>query len=296
MAELTPSELDANFGIGDYITFHRGDGDFPFAKLKTLHGIAEVCLHGAHVTSWIPTGEAPVIWTSPTAIYKHGKAIRGGIPICWPWFADHPTDPTLPAHGIVRTEMWEVVATSHPDSDTAQITLEFPPPPDRLPFELFLTISLSNSLMLNLSMTNLAESAFTLTDALHTYLNVGSIDAVRIEGLDRIRYHDKMDGYTEKVQSGDVTIGSPCDHVFESARSDILVHDASLARTIRVGKVGSDTTVLWNPWKEGAEKIADMPDDGYRTMVCVEAANAGEEIVRLAPGESHLLGTSISLA
>lgn len=292
MPAPTPAGLNTRFGITNHITFHPGPGGFPFATLATPHGTAEVCLHGAHLTSWIPTGHAPVIWTSPNAIYRPGKAIRGGIPICWPRFADQATPYDIPAHGVARTSLWKVASTSAEET-SAKIVLQLPATGEIPSFDLQLTITVSGNLTLELTTTNLAKSPLTLTQALHTYLHVGDIDRIHITGLDGVRYHDKMDNYAEKTQTGDLTIDKAFDSIFEDTATDLHLHDRSLNRTIKVTKTGSRTTVIWNPGKEAAGKMADMPGDGYRTMTCIEAANAGEEIITLPEDESHILGTSI---
>lgn len=293
MPSQTPDELNHHFGIDEHIAFHQGSGDFPFVTLTTSHGTAEVCLYGAHLTSWIPTGAAEVIWTSPDAIYLTGKAIRGGIPVCWPRFADQDTPYDIPAHGVARTSLWKVTSTSADDTE-AKITLRLPPCENLPAFDLQLAITVSKELHLELTTTNLSDQPFTITQALHTYLNVGDIDQVEISGLDEVRYHDKMDDYQEKIQTGNLTFDKAFDSIYEGTSSDVLLHDKSLARTIKVTKAGSDTTVIWNPWKETAEKMADMPDNGYQTMVCIEAANAGEEIITLNAGKSHTLTTTIA--
>lgn len=293
MPAQTPDELNHHFGIDEHTSFHLGPGDFPFVSLTTSHGTAEVCLYGAHLTSWIPTGAAEVIWTSPDAIYRHGKAIRGGIPVCWPRFADQDTPYEIPAHGVARTSLWEVTSTSS-DGNKAKITLRLPPCENLPAFDLQLAITVSEELHLELTTTNLSDQPFTITQALHTYLNVGDISQVEIAGLDEVRYHDKMDAYQEKVQTGNLTFDKAFDSIYECTSSDVLLHDKSLDRTIKITKAGSDTTVIWNPWKEAAEKMADMPDNGYQTMVCIEAANAGEEIITLNAGTSHTLTTTIA--
>lgn len=300
MNESSISDLNDAFAIADVLAFSAGEGGLPFAKISTPLATAEVCLHGAHVTRFQPTGEQAVLWVSSETPYGMGKAIRGGIPVCWPWFADHPSRPELPAHGIARTAMWEVVSAAVPEPGCVRLELTLPASAASAEtfssaFELRLVITVSSVLTVELTATNGSDTAFDVSEALHTYLNVGAIDAVRCEGLDGVRYRDKVDELRQKAQSGEVIFDGRTDRLYEGTTSDILVHDSAFERTIRVSKSGSDTTVVWNPWSELSEKMSDMAADGYRTMVCVEAANASENVIRLQPGESHTLATTIGV-
>ena len=295
--------LNARYKVPGQLAFEAGPGGFPFVRISTPLASTEVCLHGGHVTAFQPAGEEPLIWLSPTAIFSPDKAIRGGVPICWPWFGDHPTDPEKPAHGFARNSLWEVVSASIDADSVARVVLRLsqslvPQGFFTTDFGLRLEITISRELTLSLTTTNDSELpvAMRITDALHTYLQVGDVEAVRIEGLDGITYRDKLEGYREKTQVGDVVFREPVDRVYEGTRSAILVIDEQSERTIRVTKSGSDTTVVWNPGEEGAARLSDMPDDGYRSMVCVEAANAGQDVINLARDESHTLSTTIALA
>lgn len=295
--------LNARYKISGQLAFESGPGGFPFVRISTPLASAEICLHGGHVTAFQPNGEKPLIWLSPTATFDSKKAIRGGIPICWPWFGDHPTDPEKPAHGFARSSLWEVVSASIDSESVARVILRLsqelvPQGFFTTDFGLQLEITISWELTLSLTTTNYSELpvAMRITDALHTYLQVGDVEAVRIEGLDGITYRDKLEDFREKTQVGDVVFRGSVDRVYEGTRSAILVVDEQNERTIRVTKSGSDTTVVWNPGAEGAARLSDMPDDGYRTMVCVEAANAGQDVINLARDESHTLSTTIALA
>lgn len=274
-----------HFQIPGALIFETGAGGFIFAKMATPGASADVCLHGAHVTSFIPTGQEEVLWLSPDAVFRPDKAIRGGIPICWPWFSAHPTDPTQPSHGYARISQWEIAATSMPTPDTAQLLLTLP--------GCALKITVSDKIDLQLTTTNDTAEPLTLTSALHTYLQISDISNIRVEGLNGTNYLDDVDDSQTKSQSGDLTIDQEVDRRYENTTGDILVHDQN--RTVRITKTGSRSTVVWNPWSNRAAKIADMPDDGYQTMLCIEAANAGSDIITLAPGASHTLGTTISI-
>lgn len=298
METTTIEELNARFGITGRLSFEHGPGGFVFARLESRGGTAEVCLHGAHVTAFAPKEQPPVIWVSPDAVFAPTKAIRGGIPVCWPWFADHPNDPDKPAHGVARTTQWEVTASSMIAPEAIRIEFTLPSEiagPVAPGIELKLEVTLTNALELELTTTNHSEESFSLSEALHTYLQIGAIEKISIDGLDNTLYLDKLEAYLEKRQEGDVIVNSQTDRIYQDTSADILVHDGELQRIIRVGKTGSSTTVVWNPWAAVAEKMADFTDDGFQHMVCVEATNAVKDIIVLEPGDHHILGTRIAI-
>ncbi len=292
------SILNSHFGIPGSLSFQRGPGDFVFGRIQTPSSTAEICLHGAHVTAFAPTGQAPVIWLSPDAVFAPGKAIRGGVPICWPWFADHPDDATQPAHGVARTSCWEVLESTLLDDGSVRIDFSLPSKfsePLAPGIELRLTVTVSSQLDFQLITANQSEKRFSMTEALHTYLHVGEIEKVRIRGLDGVEYLDKVEASGRKRQEGDVIVTSETDRIYGDTTADVLVHDEELARVIRVAKKGSAATVVWNPWAEVAARMTDFTDDGFRKMVCVEAANAAGNTLVIEPGSRHILGTTLSV-
>jgi len=290
---MLPNELNAEFGIPGVLAFERGRGGLVFAKVSTPAAEAEICLYGGHVTSFVPVGERPVIWLSPEAIYREGKAIRGGIPICWPWFSAHPSDPEQPSHGVARISEWEVSGAARLDDETLQLRLSLP---GEHGCELAVTVS--RRLSLELKTTNRSVGPMLFSAALHSYFQLGNIAEAKLEGLDGVAYLDDVDAGASgtKVQEGEIVIDREVDRRYLGTTADVLIHDASLGRTIRVAKTGSATTVVWNPWSNRAAQLEDMPDDGYTTMLCVEAANVGPDEITLAPGESQVIGTTISVS
>lgn len=292
--------LNQTFGLTDRLNFVTGEGGLLFAKISTPLATAQVCLQGAQVIAFQPSGQQPVLWLSSATAWQEGKAIRGGVPVCWPWFADHPSDRSMPAHGFARTSMWDVVESALEADGSLRLEMSLPTDAGvgvgyREPFELHLVVTVSTELSLQLTTINRSESAFEITEALHSYLNVGDIAAVRCAGLDGLDYRDKVDGLRSKTQQGEVTFSGRTDRIYENTSTEIMIHDDALARVLRIGKSGSDTTVVWNPGPELSHSMADMADDSYRTMICVEAANAGENRVRLEPGERHVMATTIAV-
>ena len=272
----------------------------PVLRLEAAGGIALIALQGGQVIGWTPKGHAPVIWMSPTERLANPpekpKPVRGGTPVCWPWFAAHPSDAAKPAHGFVRTRQWTVdraersasgvrvtLATATTDADKALW-------PNEAALELIVT--LGDDLTLALATHNTGISAFALTQALHTYFAVSDISNVLVEGFDRQTYLDKLDSGVRKQQTGPIAFAAEVDRIYDAHQGMATVIDRGLNRRIEITKSGSHSTVVWNPWIEKCKRLGDMGPDGYRTMVCVETCNAGDDVVTLAAGASHTMVAS----
>lgn len=282
-------------------------GSYPIFHIKNQNCTASIALHGAHLFNWQPKGQKPVIYTSPEAVFKLGKAIRGGVPVCWPWFNAHPIDETLPSHGFVRNRFWNLESVEESsESTTLVFSLESNTETRKLweaSFQVTLRIVMNEELEISLTTKNSATShkdssnkdVITLGGALHTYLAIGCIDEVEISGLDSTSYIDTVGEEQSRVQQGEITIEREIDRIYMDTASDIILHDYLLKRKVRVSRKGSLSAVIWNPWVEKAKALADLPDKGYQDFVCIEAANAREDVYPLAPGESHTLATRITV-
>lgn len=292
-------ELNALFALGEQIKFVEGPGDFTYIQLETVHGSALICLHGGHVMRYQPRDEAPVLWMSSESVYEAGRAIRGGIPVCWPWFGPHKADSTKPNHGFARISEWQVFATRLIDEEVVQVRLalrsdehsRFFWPHD---FSLQLIVTLSESLDVVLRIKNTGQAAFSMGGALHSYFTVSHIDNIRILGLEDTVYIDQLKDDARKTQKGPILFGSEVDNIFVDTDSTTVLEDGGLHRKIVVEKSGSKSTVIWNPWVDKSKRMADFGDDEYVGMVCIETANAVEDLIYLEPGETHQLGTKIS--
>jgi glucose-6-phosphate 1-epimerase len=266
--------------------------------VRTRHSHAVIAVRGAQVLEWVPAGHAPVFWLSPLARLDTGKAVRGGVPVCWPWFGPH-AESALPAHGLARTRDWSLISADA--SETAAV-LQFAllvdddtQPPWRGRAEARLTVSVAADLQLVLEAINRGTEPLVLTEALHSYFNVGDISAVTIAGLDGMPYADQLAGHALLHQRGDVTFEGEVDRLYADSRSSCVIADPVLGRKIRIAKSGSATTVVWNPWAQKAERLGDLGPGGYRRMVCVETANAGDAAIAIEPGETHRLAATISI-
>jgi glucose-6-phosphate 1-epimerase len=264
---------------------------------------AEVYLHGAHVSSWTPAGERPVIWMSRTSAFERAKAIRGGVPICFPWFGPGRSSHLSPAHGFARLADWALVSAVDLDG---VVTLTFRlteadvaglPGAQHWPhsFEATYVVILGAELTLSLTVRNTGTEEFSYEEALHSYLAVEDVTRVAVEGLHGDRYLDKTtgaDGYP--VQNGPVTISGETDRVYYAAGPATL-NDPVAGRKVRVAKYGSSNTVVWNPWQTKAAAMGDFDDDGWQHMVCVETANALDFAISLRPGAAHAMAVRYTL-
>lgn len=282
-----------------------GHGGLARVRVETPHASAEVYLQGAHVTAWQPAGVSPVLWTSARSRFEAGAPIRGGVPICFPWFGPHPTDAHAPAHGWARTTAWELVGGEE-DPGSGDVTLELALGdsaatrasawPHR--FAATYRVTVGRTLRLELEVTNRDEAPVTLTQALHTYLSVGDVRDVAVEGLSGAAYVDKAPapGAPTEARQDErpLRVAAETDRVLASEAA-VRVVDPRLARTLTVTKEGSGSTVVWNPWVDKSRAMADFGDDEWPGMLCVEAGNVGPAAVTLAPGATHRLATALSV-
>ena len=237
----------------------------------------------------------PVVWLSRDAKLAAGKSIRGGVPVCWPWFGAHTSEPGFPAHGYARTVPWQVIESGTEPNGATRLTLrleENEKTRAQWPYSctLELTVIAGETLRMELSTENTGESDFAISEALHTYFKISDIGVVRVTGLAGCNYLDKTGGSTLKKQEGTIHFAGETDRVYINTASECVIEDSRLKRRIRVGKSGSLSPVIWTPWTAKADRMGDLGQpDGWREMVCVESANAIENAVKVAAGAKHTL-------
>ncbi len=294
----TVETLNDHFAIPFKLSFKPfGDGLIA-ADITNAHGTASLCLQGGHLFSWQPVASAdPVIWMSPAATFAPNASIRGGIPICWPWFGVHGSESSFPAHGFARTQPWQVTGSRSLEDGSTEIALSFLPTEDTQKYwpeahaasRLDLLVNVGASLKIALITRNLGESDFTVTEALHTYFVVGDAAQVQVDGLDGVHFHDKAAGWTQGDQAGGVTFASEVDRVYVNSADRCTIVDPVLQRRIHIAKLGSQSTVVWNPWAARAAQMGDLGNEGWKSFVCVESGNALDNAVTVPAGQSHTL-------
>jgi glucose-6-phosphate 1-epimerase len=268
--------------------------DLPKLRLSDASGAtAEVYLHGAHVTSWVPAGGSEALFLSRAATFAPDTAIRGGVPVIFPQFAGLGP---LPKHGFARTQPWErVVDGDRPDA--VLLRLRDSPATRRVwPHAFFaeLVVEVGNDwLSIGLTIQNTGDAAFEFTAALHTYLRVGDVRRASVEGLHGLRYRV---GKVERVdEDRAMSIDGEVDRVYLDTPPELRVRDAENARDFLLSASGFADTVVWNPWAAATAALPDMRDDEYLEMLCVEAAQVGSA-VRLDAGKSWMGAQRIRVA
>jgi glucose-6-phosphate 1-epimerase len=295
----TAEELDREFGIPGVATVRNGNGAIPRVQITSSLCDGEVYLHGAHVTSWKPAGADEVLFLSSKSRWEEGQAIRGGIPICFPWFRAKVDDGQAPAHGFVRIKAWRLASITQKESgvvvsmftESDAVTKRWWPGE----FRLLHRVTFGSELTLELECTNTGTTPLRFEEALHTYNRVADVHDARLQGLDTIRFLDNTDSNREKTQRGDVSIATTTDNAYLNTQSAVELADPDMRRRIRLQKEGSLTTVVWNPWREGANGLRDLGDGEWTRFFCVEASNILGFAVNLGPGERHTLRAVLSV-
>jgi len=284
------SDLQRRFGIPGVVQVDAGSGGLPRVQVTSDLATAEMYLHGAHLTQFQPRGAKPVLFMSQKSWFEPNKPIRGGVPVCFPYFGPKAGSPELPAHGFARIRDWELESCVRQPDGTVRVgfTLESDESTLRL------TFGVGRALEMDLEVR--AKAAVTFEEALHTYFVVGDVRRVGVEGLENVDYLDKTDSFRRKTQPPEpIRITGETDRIYLNTRGACVLRDPLLERTIRVEKEGSDTTVVWNPWIAKAKAMPDFGDDEWPQMICVETANVGDSPVRLQAGQTHRMKVRIAV-
>ena len=291
--ERTVTELDRQFEIPGTAHIVAGNGGLPKIQITSPKVEGEIYLHGAHVTSWKPAGREEVLFLSSRSRWEDGHAIRGGVPLCFPWFGDKHDDPHAPAHGFVRTRAWELDSISK-DEGAVTVSMSTESNADArkwwpAQFRLVHRATFGLELSLELIVTNKDTAPMRFEEALHAYHRVADIQKVRVQGLDAVHYLDKTDSNRKKLQRGEIAIASETDRVYLNTSDVVRLEDPVLHRGTSVTKENSLTTVVWNPWVEKAGSLSDFADEEWKEMICIETSNVSDFAVDLAPGDQHTM-------
>jgi glucose-6-phosphate 1-epimerase len=286
----------------DDMRFIKDENGLDYIEIENRFATAKIALQGGHVISWQPKHtKEPVLWLSDQSRYEVGRSIRGGIPICWPWFGAHPTDSSLCMHGFARVTPFKVIDVGQNPNGYTHVILEMAHTENAqrqlsYRYTLVLTIEIGETLSLKLSTTNRARQPFFMGEAFHTYFQIGDVEKISITGLEGTEYADKLFDYWREKQEGTIRFNQEFDRVYVSTDSAVTIHDEQLNRKIHIDKKGSQSTVIWTPWEKKAHQIADMSKDkGWRKMICVETANAMENLVMINPGYTHVLAVEYTV-
>ncbi|WP_292979943.1 D-hexose-6-phosphate mutarotase [Nitrosomonas sp.] len=288
-------QLNKNYGIGEQVIFSAGDGGLPFVHVKSDKASALISIYAGQVLAYRSKGaQDDLLFLSQQAYYQTGKAIKGGVPVCWPWFGPDPEGKGRPAHGFMRNRMWNVVETAVTAAGDIRIVLGVTDTEETQSiwpraFDLKLEITIGDTLNLELVTRNSGTQPCTITQAFHTYFSVGDIRQTYVSGLENTRYIDKVDDNLEKNQIGAVTVDAEVDRIYQSVGSNLVIHDAAHKRRILITSRGNRTAVVWNPWAKISAEMADLQDDDYLHFICVETTNAATDRVHIQPGSEFRL-------
>jgi glucose-6-phosphate 1-epimerase len=267
-------------------------------ELETPASTCNVAPHGAQVLSFAPRGGRDWLWVSPKARWRVGAALRGGIPICFPWFGPHPSERGFPAHGFARTQLWRLAGVDEVAGERlravfelgadAQTTALFPHP-----FTARATVIAGDDLQLSFEVENRGSDPFAFEIALHTYFAVSDIATISVEGLGGCGYVDKVAGGARRRQDdGPLRIMGEVDRVYDSG-GPLTLLDPAVSRSLRLETAGAASSVVWNPGPDKARALADLEPDGFRGFVCIESGNVGDGRIDLPPGGRHLLSVRV---
>lgn len=293
------TELDRRFGIPGTARIVPGQGGMPKVEITTPAAAGEMYLHGAHVTSWRPVGGDEVFFVSSKSRWQDGVAIRGGVPICFPWFGNKADHPKAPAHGFVRTKSWQLDAVTASGDD---VTVSMSTGSDGTTrkwwpadFRLIHCATFSSELTLELELHNTGDSPLRFEEALHSYFKVDDVRTAPVSGLDEVRYLDKTDENREVIQKGNVVIAGETDRVYLDTQGGVVLLDRGFGRRTSIAKENSLTSVVWNPWEQKAKAMSDLGAGEWVHMLCVEISNVLGAAVEVAPGQQHRMKAVIQV-
>ena len=271
---------------------------FEVVEIDNKFSRAKIAALGAHLFEYVPHGIDPVIWVSRESNFTPGKAIRGGIPVCTPYFGR--IDAEHPSHGVARTAIWQISdVRDHEDgASSVRLASEFAGADWHPAFAASMRFEIGSELKAQLEIRNLEPVEREFSGALHTYFAVSEITQVAVSGFDGCPYADKAPGAdptAQPVQHGDVTFQGEVDRIYYPCAQAAVIHDPGFRRDIVVEKSNSNSTVVWNPWVDKSRKLPDFGNDEYHTMLCIESTHAGADVRRVPAGGTLTLGQKITV-
>jgi glucose-6-phosphate 1-epimerase len=291
--------LNEHFAIPGVLSFHATASGLAYASVTAPNATATVYLQGAHLSAWQPNGQKSVLFLSRKSDLLPGKPIRGGVPIAFPWFANRHDGKTGPSHGFARVQDWTLAFAAMAGDD---LHLTFTLAPTEMSrtfgfdnFRLVYQLTIGRTLTMHLTVANDASTPLVFEEALHTYYAITDIHEITVTGLEGVTYLDKVDNFKPKVQQGAITITEQTDRVYLNTTGACIIHDTLGKRLIHVEKTGSNTTVVWNPWETGAQKLADLDPTEWHEFVAVETVNAAANTITLAPKATHVMQAHITV-
>lgn len=298
------TQLNQQFGIKDQLQFSLTNNGFVMIDITNQYAKARISTYAGQIVSYQPNdAEEDLFFLSEKVQYQEGRSIRGGVPICWPWFGDDNSEGLeRPHHGFVRNQHWQVRTTETLEDGRTSITLatadnDMTRKLWHYEFNLELQFIIGSELELTLKTKNTGKEFFTITEALHTYFKVSDVSNVLIKGLDGKPYLDKLDSFAVKRQTDDIVVTDEIDRIYQKSPKKISLTDSGFDRTITISSYGSESTIIWNPWTTSSGNKDDLNKDSYRNFVCVETANVYTDSLTIIPaGREHIVTTVFSIS
>jgi len=281
--------------------FVEGKGGLPLIKVNNAKASALVSIYAGQVLSYKPVAEdEDLMFVSDNASFIEGKAIKGGIPICWPWFGEDPSGSNNPNHGFARNSYWEVSCVKIIDDGTTCIKLELSDSEETrkiwpFAFYLSLEITIGDDLTLQLLTQNTGNQTFIITEALHTYFNVGDATQVELLGLEHSEFLNKTEGNAGACQISGIALNKETDRIYKDEKHELTLIDPVFNRNIKITSSGNKNVIVWNPWVERSAEISDLNSDDYKHFICIEIANAAADQVEIPAGEEYAMSTHYSV-
>jgi len=301
-SENTPNfsleDLNQKFSLNGKIRFTDENGQVKLVAQSEKSSL-ECYLQGAHITSFKIDKNKELLWLSPDAVFKSEKAIRGGIPICWPWFGPHPEDPALPQHGFARNSVFSLSQTAEKENGDLEIILILQDSEASLelwPFKFRLEVSITMGAALTVEVTthNLDALTIPISEAVHSYFDVDDIHTLKLSGLQNVAYYDQIESQYGIQTDANFEFKNEVDRIYQAPKADIDIIKSDDTR-INITQENANAVVVWNPWIEKSKTMGDFPDDGYVRMVCIEAANVRYGTTKIKPGECHSISQKVCL-
>ena len=287
------ADLDTHFAISGIAKVVPGNGGLSKVVVTGTDADGEMYLHGGHVTSWVPKGTGEIFYLSPNSLWKDSHAIRGGVPVSFPWFAERADGGGAPPHGLVRTKAWQLQCVDVNDTGVTVSMLTESGDDTRkwwpYDYRLVCRATFGAQLKVELIVTNIGTSSFLFEEALHAYFAVGDAETAYVRGLDGTQFIDKTDRHVTKKQVGDVRIASETDSVYLDTATDLELLDPTSNRRLTIQKQNSLTTVVWNPGAEKSRILGDLGAERWKRFLCIESSNVGPYAVQLGSGQCHTL-------
>lgn len=295
------AQANDEFGIDGALQICAGNGGFAVIRIHNEHARADICSYVGQVLSYQPEGEKDdLLFVSEQAHFKPGKAIKGGIPVCWPWFGPDPHGRGGPDHGFVRARQWKLLQTEMMVDGSCRVRLgikdnEASHALWAHPFALQIEVKVGATLDVALISQNHGDAPMILTQALHSYFKIGDIRQAQVLGLSGYDYIDKVGESAQRSQSGPINFDGPVNRIYLETTEELVIDDPSLGRRIQIEREGSRSAVVWNPWIEQSRSMRDFGDQDYLQMVCVETTNAATDAVELPPGNTYRLASRYAI-